>query len=245
LATGDAESLSALRESGKLLDEALRLDPSLEPALTNRAIFLTIEVELDPQADYALLMRRADELSSRAVAIDNDDAFAWMTRAVVLGYQGRVEQALAAIELTRRLDPTRQRPIAWHAWLKLVAGEPERSLAVLDEERAVFPEETAFEFRIACWANLNLGRFDNAIALCEKSAGMDTWFFDHVLLVAAYANKSDATKAATAKLDLEKRVPGYTINTLKSKGYSRQPAYAQQAETYLYSGLRKAGIPEI
>jgi class 3 adenylate cyclase/TolB-like protein len=238
-----AGTLNSTREAGKLLDEALRLEPTLLPALTNRALTLVNETELDPRADYARLTQQADDLSSRAVSIDNDDAFAWMTRGIVLGYEGRVDQALAANALAQRLDPTRQRPTAWHAWLKLISGEPNKALATLAEARAVFPDESALELRIACWANLNLGRYDSAIALCEKAAGMDTWYFDHVLLAAAYANKSEATKAA-AKAELDKRLPGYTISILKSKGYSSQPNYGQQAETHLYPGLRKAGIPE-
>jgi hypothetical protein len=96
----------------------------------------------------------------------------------------------------------------------------------------------------ACWANLNLGQYDSAIALGERAAGVDTWYFNHLLLAAAYANKGDAAKAAMAKADFEKRVPGYTISILKSKGYSSHPNYVQQAEAHLYPGLRKAGIPE-
>jgi tetratricopeptide (TPR) repeat protein len=237
-------TLDATRDAGKLLDAALRLEPTLQPALTNRALVLTVETELDPRADYARLMQQADNLSSRAVSIDNDDAYAWMIRSIVLGYEGRVEQALAANAVAQRLDPTRQRPTAWHAWLQLISGEPEKALATLQEARAIFPDETELELRVACWANLNLGQYDRAIALCERAAGVDTWYFDHLLLAAAYANKGDAARAAAAKTELDRLLPSFTIGILKSKGYSKQPSYVRQAETHLYPGLRKAGVPE-
>jgi hypothetical protein len=241
---GGGGTLNAIRDAGKLLDEALRLEPTLVPALTNRALVLLIETELDPRADYARLMQQADDLSGRAVSIDNDDAFAWMTRGKVLGYEGRIDQGLAAIALAQRLDPTRQYPMAHSAWLQLISGEPKKALATLEEARAVFPNETDLELRVACWANLNLGEYDSATALGEKAAGVDNWYFDHLLLAAAYANKGDASKTAMAKAEIDKRVPGYTVSILKSKGYSSHPNYVQQAKAHLYPGLRKAGIPE-
>ena len=233
-----------MHEAGKLLDEALKLEPRLVPALTNRALNIVIETELDPRGDYIGLMRRADELSGRAVAIDNDDAYAWMARSLVLGFEGQLEQAVTANELARRLDPTRKMPMVWDAWFQVVAGQPERALSTLDEARADFPEETDLERLVACWANLNLGRYDRAIALCEKAATTDNSHFTYMLLATAYADGGDRAKAATARTELLKRVPGYSINALRSKGYSSHPRYAAQAEQHIYPGLRAAGVPE-
>ena len=51
-------------------------------------------------------------------------------------------------------------------------------------------------------------------------------------------------KAAAAKTEVLRHVPGYTIAMLKSRGYSLNPDYMELAEKHWYSGLRKAGIPE-
>ena len=234
----------ATRDAGKLLDKAIALEPRLVPALTNRALNLVYETEIDPRVDYARLLRQADDLSSRAVAIDSDDAYAWMTRAVVLGFGGQIEQALAAIALARRLDPTRKTPVVWHAWIMLIAGEPDKSLALLDEARAVLPDEMALELRTACWANLDLGRYGEAAALCAKATAMDADYLSYALLAAAYANAGEPAKAAAAVTELRRLMPDFSVAVLSTKGYSTQSRYAEQAEAHLYAGLRKAGIPD-
>ena len=61
---------------------------------------------------------------------------------------------------------------------------------------------------------------------------------------AAYAQNGDAAKTAAAKAEVLRRVPGYTIATLKSRGFSLNPDYIRLAEEHWYSGLRKAGFPE-
>ena len=239
-----AATLKATREAGKLLEDALKLEPNLVPALTNRALNLISESDLDPRANTVTLQRRADELSERAVALDPDDAFAWIARAGVLGYEGRIEAALGAGKRARELDPTRKGAMVTDAWLRLLAGRPHEALSLLDEADKAFPGQSELEVRFACWANLNLGHYDEAIALCEKAAGMDAWYFDYVLLAAAYANKGDLAKAAAAKVELEQRIPGYSIGFLEAQGYSQHPDYARQAATHLYPGLRNAGVPQ-
>jgi TolB-like protein len=237
-------TLKATRESGKLMDEALKLEPNLQPALINRAINLATESDLDPRADTAALLRRADELSERAVARDPDDSFAWIGRAVVLGFDGRIEAGLGASKRARELDPTRKGAMTTDARMRLLAGRSQEALSLLGDANKTFPGESETEVRIACWANLQLGRYEDAISLCERAAGMDGYYFDYVLLAAAYGNKGDLAKASIAKVELERRVPGYSIAILQAKKYSRHPDYARQAEAHLYPGLRKAGVPE-
>jgi hypothetical protein len=117
-------------------------------------------------------------------------------------------------------------------------------LALLQEARQAFSGGDALEIRLACFANLQLGRYDEAVALCERSAALDTWYWDQVLLAAAYANKGELQKAAAARAQLDKLLPGYSIAVSKSRRYSTEPAFLQQAEQHLHAGLRKAGVPE-
>jgi hypothetical protein len=66
----------------------------------------------------------------------------------------------------------------------------------------------------------------------------------HELLVAAYANQGDRAKANAAKAELLDLVPGFTISQARGYREPSHPEYAKLAEKYLYTGLRKAGIPE-
>lgn len=53
------------REALKLVDEALRSDPDLVPALTSRAQFINWEGDVDPNQDRDRIAREQDELTSR------------------------------------------------------------------------------------------------------------------------------------------------------------------------------------
>jgi TolB-like protein len=237
-------TLQGARTFGKSLDEALRVGPNNALALNARFSALFFELELDTQADRDGIVRRMSELTTRAVNIDYNDAVAWSNRALVFAFEGRMAQALAASDRARELDPSRRYVITWRAWLKILQGRPEEALALLQEARQVFSGGDALETRLACMANLHLGRYDEAIALCERSAALDTWYWDHALLAAAYANKGEQQKAAAAEARVDKLLPGFSIGLMKSRRYSTEPAFLQQAEQHLYAGLRRAGVPD-
>jgi hypothetical protein len=66
----------------------------------------------------------------------------------------------------------------------------------------------------------------------------------HCYVVAAYAQKGQTKEAASERATLEAFVPGFSIADFNATRLSDDPMYAQQTETHLYAGLRKAGIPE-
>ena len=89
-----------------------------------------------------------------------------------------------------------------------------------------------------------LGHTDEAIATCEKAAGLARHFLVQLYLVAAYANKGDMAKAAAAKVQVLKMAPDYTIARMRVSRLSDVRENLKLEEANLYPGLRKAGIPE-
>lgn len=239
-----AHNAPSAQEAAKLIDEALQREPNLVPALNERAGYLWVELERDPRADRDRIVRTMDELSGRAVGIDYDHAQAWSTRAIALAFNGRLAQALAANERAWRLDPNVKDTIVLRAWLMILGGRPDEALALLDDARTLFPGEGALQVRLACIAYVHLGRYDDAIAQCERSAGISRWWADHSLLAAAYAQKGESEKAAAARAEMDRLVPGLTIAALRSRRYSEESGYLERAERHVYAGLRKAGVPE-
>jgi hypothetical protein len=118
-------------------------------------------------------------------------------------------------------------------------------LALIEQSIAADPPGGWFEMRIGCEANLLLGQYEQAIAWCEKAKGLQSgdWWVD-LFLAAAYAHHGEMVKAEAAKADVLRSVPGYSINRLKTNGYSLNPDFIRLAEEHFYSGLRKAGLPE-
>lgn len=99
--------------------------------------------------------------------------------------------------------------------------------------------------RMICLSNLLLGRYNDAVRACERTAARGNWWADHVLLVAVYSQLGDSTKAAVAKTELLKRQPGFTLDKHKAADPAwKNPGYGLRAEAHLYAGLRKAGLAD-
>jgi tetratricopeptide (TPR) repeat protein len=95
-----------------------------------------------------------------------------------------------------------------------------------------------------CAAYQALGRYDEAIADCERSVSLADYWDKHAYLAAGYAQKGETDKAEAEKAILLKQQPGLTVADLKAMRRSNDSAYLQQTETHFYAGLRKAGIPD-
>ncbi len=237
-------SLAGTIEALKLVDEALRLDPNLVPALTSRATLINFEADVDPNQDRDRIGREQDELTARAVNLDPSDPSAWGWRAVALEYLGRWDAALEASDKAIKLEPYNSSYYLRRAWVMNMMGRPAESLALVDRALALDPANVGGAMRMACEAHLLAGQAAEAIATCEKAASLDNDWMNNLFLAAAYANHGDMAKAAAAKADALRTVPGYTIAQLRAKRYSDHPEYLKLADKYWYEGLRKSGIPE-
>ena len=129
-------------------------------------------------------------------------------------------------------------------------GRLEEALAAVEQTLTLKPPagHTDWLFLCRCRASLGLGRYDDAIAACEKSTSSgDSWpgsLSPHIFLVAAYALRGNDDRAHAEKTKLLTQRPGFSIAGFKAARISNVPAYMQQIEAHLYAGLRKAGIAE-
>jgi len=229
----------------KLYEEALHRDQDCVPALLG-LLWLTEQQSIEnPGPDQQELVKRMDDLSKRALALDRDDPRVWSWRTDALLAKGQWDGAFEANAAALKIDPYNNRIVFDQALLLLLTGRPEEALPVLDRANALDPRDNPGTIlQLQCSANLNLGRYDAAIAACERGLGLDDDWFKYVLLLGACAQKGDMAKVEAVKRELLKRQPEITIARLKAPRLWANPAYQQQREAHLYAGLRKAGIPE-
>jgi adenylate cyclase len=230
----------------KLLEEALHRDQGCVPALLG-LVWLTEQQMLEhPGHDQEELVQQMDDLTKRAVALDRDDPRVWRWRSDALLAKGQWDGALEANATALRIDPYNDRIVGDQGFLLLVTGRPEEALPVLDRAIALDPrsDEVGRFLEQKCSANLNLGRYEAAIAFCERSLALEDWWMTYVVLLGAYGQKEDKVRVEAVKRELLKRQPEITIARLKAPQLWGNPAYQQQREAHLYAGLRKAGIPE-
>jgi tetratricopeptide (TPR) repeat protein len=240
----DGQTLPKTLEAQKLYDAALRLDPNFVYALLLQAANWDLLNDVDPNSDHDRMVREMDELTRRAINLDPTNPYAWSNRAGALANAGRWSAALEANERRISLDPFSPAPYEYKAWLMTMTGQPAQALPLVDRAMSIDPESVGWAMRFACEADLLLGRFDDAVAACEKAGGTNSDWFIASYLAAAYANRGELDKARVAKDAILRTVPGYSIAQVRAKHYSDVPEYVKMAETNWYTGLRKAGIPE-
>jgi tetratricopeptide (TPR) repeat protein len=185
-----------------------------------------------------------DRLSARAVQLDPSDPTAWDTRSYALAWQQRWPEAMAASDKAIELLPYRPGLVSSRAVLDLLTGRQPEAEARLLHAVAMNPPGSSMEFRHLCFVRLMMGRYAEALPDCEKSAALDQWFEDQMLLTALYALRGDRPKTEIAKAQLLKAMPGLTIADSYWSLLSTDPTYRQQLEQHAHKGLRLAGIPE-
>jgi TolB-like protein len=239
-------TLNGAREALKLYDKSLQLDAKSTCALISRTYINSALLELEPHADRDRLVREMDDFSLRAVATDRNDPNTWTARAHALARQYRWNEALEAMDEALRIDPYRSWVYTDRALFKIWMGRPQEALAELDKSVALDAREAveADTMRIGCRAHLALGHYEDAIKLCERASALDDLYQPYLYLTAAYAQTGKMAKASTAKVQLLRLQPGYTIERYRKLRVSDVPEFWQQTEVHMFAGLRKAGVPE-
>jgi len=234
-------------EARKWFDQALRLDADSVPALLGSVRALSYVLDFNPHADRDRVVQEMDALSFRAVSIDPDSPSAWAWREESLERQWRWDAALEANAKAQKLDPFNGEPLNRRAGIMIYTGQPLKALALVDQQLALDPEvkeSLGWAALQRCRAYMALGRYDEAIASCEKDVALDNWWLPHAYLLAGYAHKGDAAKTAADKTAPLKLRPEFSIADFEAQRFSVHAAFLQQTETHLYAGLRKAGIPQ-
>jgi adenylate cyclase len=245
----DARRLEGAQPAREFFKKALELDPRLIGAMLNIGFTYETDLDLDPRVDAKRILKDIDELSLRAIATDRTDTRAWVLRTMAFYYNNRLEEALEAIAELQRIEPNHVAARGWRGVVLIALGRQEEALAELDQGIALDPSgrDIAFLLRQKCKAYSFLGQYEKAIAACEKSATDQQFYYPFIYLTADYAQLGEMDKAASAKTQLLKLYPGFTIARQRSPyapGSSRNPVWVHQDETYVIPGLRKVGIPE-
>jgi tetratricopeptide (TPR) repeat protein len=215
------------------------------PVLCAVVASLDVRITHDVDADRDALVRRMDELTARAVRLNDVLPVTWFFRSVALLYAGQWQASLEACAKSIALEPHSAGLVTHRAWLTVLCGRPEDALPIIEEAIALDPQRGQAQMQVLCDARLLMGRYEDAIEAGEKAIGLGAVddMETSLALAAAYANVGNAEKAASACNSALRLEPRYTI-AIHGARRSRHPRYVQLLEKHLYPGLRKAGLPE-
>jgi adenylate cyclase len=237
--------------AASLCDRALQIDPRNVLALGQSAWFIILPVILGQSDDPIAATRRADELASRALAIDPNFDGAHLAKAWVLVAQNRQEGSIVEAERSLALNPSNV-----DAYLVLgVANNflcrPERAFEAIDKAIRLSPRDPALGgfYEVKGEAYFIMGQDDSAIELIRRSAAtlQSVDPYARLMLASAFAlsgRQAEAGEAIKAYL-ADSRAKSRTISQFQTQ----QLAMADNPKWLAYNkrfaeGLRKAGLPE-
>jgi tetratricopeptide (TPR) repeat protein len=236
-----------------LCEQALAIDPNNVRALLNLgAKFQTLAqagVSSNPKGDLA----RADELVSKAIALDPDWTWPHSIKGNILRFGGRNEEAVVEDERALALDPSNVMAASQLGFDYVSLGEFDKGLEYFDKAIRTSPYDPAAAhfYGGKAWADFALKRYDKSIEQARQAIAINPTGgvqYIHSVLVAALAltgHDAEAREALQRYLALPSTGPLKTIAAFKAY-YAAQgggPARVEANER-VYDGLRKAGMPE-
>lgn len=229
----------------RLYEQVLAESPRSQLALQG-LFYMNLGEFYRPKSDRERLIKDMDRLSLLAVEADRRDIRAWRARAVAMSLQWRWDEAFGANAEALRIDPFHNSALAERAFLFILSGRAEEALPLLERAMALDPQSPAMPnfLHFKCWANLHLGRFDEAVEACEKGAALGGAWMLHVRAAAAYARKGDLARGRAALAEARKRAPALSIAYLSSWKASDNPVFIRQREENVFNALRALGLPE-
>jgi adenylate cyclase len=238
-----------------LCEQALTIDPNNVRAVTSLGwkFFQLAQtgVSKDPKGD----LERADELVSKALALDPNWTEPHDLKGDILGFQARSgweSEAVAEHERALALDPSNEDAARDLGWDYARFGESDKSLEYFDKAIRESPHDPSLThvYGGKAWANFGLKNYDQAIDWARQAIAINPNYvqYIHTILVAALAlagRDAEAREALKRYLALPSTGPLKTIAAFKAYVSAQGGGPARvEANERTYEGLRKAGMPE-
>jgi Tfp pilus assembly protein PilF len=234
------------RESRRMLEAAVRMDPSCAMAWATLAQSHTMDLATRNTGDWEGSIAACESAAVRALELDPNHGSANFALATARAYQGRLEDALASIERQMAANPNLAIAHQWRGIVLILMGRPAQAVVPLEKAIELSPRDRRLStlVRNLALAYLHMGQDAEGLVLAERSVLIPPpWPRSYETLAAAYAVNGLMEDARAAVAVLLQKWPGYSITQHKAEMMSNRPAFLAQRERLL-EGLREAGLPE-
>ena len=239
--------------AASLCDRALQIDPRNVRALGVSAFLIIFPVIIAQSDDPITATRRADELVSRALAIDPNDDFAHLNKAWVLMAQNRHEEAIVEAERSLALNPSNVEAYSAIGVANNFLCRPDRVMEAIDKAIRLSPRDPSLWgfYEIKGEGYFVMRQDDRAIEWTQRSVAMvpigDRDPYAMLMLASAFALSGQQAEAGEAiKVYLaSNRAKSRTISQFQTQqlAMADNPRWLAYNERFA-EGLRKAGLPE-
>jgi adenylate cyclase len=237
--------------AASLCDRALQIDPRNVPALSQLAWFIIFPVVIAQSDDPIAATRRADELISRALAVDPNYDAAHVTKAWVLMAQNRHEEAIVEAERSLALNPSNVDAYVAIGVANNFLCRPDRVMEAIDKAIRLSPRDPGLGgfYEVKGEAYFVMRQDANTIEWIRRSAALQSSVdpYARLMLASAFAlsgQQAEAGEAVKAYL-ADSRTKSKTISQFQTQqlAMADNPRWLAYNERFA-EGLRKAGLPE-
>jgi len=232
----------------RICKQALEADPNNITALSMSSMWLTTAILLGRSTDPRADLKRADELASRAIAVDANHPLGHHARGHVLRVERRFNDAIAEFERTLALDPNAGEAYGALGFTYSEIGQYEKAIEFFDRALRLSPQTQ----ELTLWylgkgdAYFGLQQYDQAIEWARRTITINPNISHPLgLLAAALAltgNEAEARDAEQRRAALSK-----VKNVAMLKAFAPPPSADPRVRATFdraIEGLRKAGMPE-
>jgi TolB-like protein/DNA-binding winged helix-turn-helix (wHTH) protein/Tfp pilus assembly protein PilF len=231
-----------------LCERALQIDPDNVRALSILAERFATRVIMKQSIDREADTRRADELASRALAVDPNSYHAHQAKARALLAHRRIEEAIVEARRSLSLNPGFIPAYRNLCVAAMYLGRPEEMIEYADKAMRLSPLDPylALFHLFRATGCFMLQRDEDAIVSLQHAVANSPEFSTAIAWLAAVLALTDRDAEARDALKryfLIRSTKTKTIAQWKSLAYSENPVYLAARERW-YEGLRRAGMPE-
>jgi adenylate cyclase len=230
-------------------ERALALDPTSAEAQSFLAIALVGRVLDFASNSEDADLKRADELTTKAVMASPRSAQAHFAKGDVWRARRQCKEAIPEYEAALALDRNFASASASIGRCQIYIGQIEAGIAAEERAFRLSPRggyDATFYFRIG-EGHLLLAQIDKAIVWLEKARdGNSAFSYIPAYLAAAYALKGETARAVAELAEARRLCQSCykSIAHMRARSRYETSDVRARAEATLYAGLRKAGVPE-
>jgi eukaryotic-like serine/threonine-protein kinase len=182
-------------------EKAVQLDESSAEAHTSLAVFKLF---------YGFDWEGCEREFKRAIALNPNYSFAHDQFSMALAFQGRFPEAIAESARAIELDPLSPQ-ILIDATMPFLFQRKLTEAKALSRKAAELDSAFFFPVMVNGWANLEVGRYGDAIPFLEKAKTMEAPPFVSAFLAYAYGAAGDRARAMTELASLRKMSADGTV----------------------------------
>lgn len=229
------------REAGRLLREALAIDPRYTGAMIQHAMVHWWEARSDITADKDQCLRLAEQQARNAIAIDPEIGSAYMVLGGIAFMRDQHEEAVRLCRKAVELAPSDSWASAFLGLICIYAGEYEQALAALKSAMRLSPHyPTWYTYQLAL---ASLWKGDLASSQTEAEAYLaqepdDP--FAYMMLATVHSFRDQPDEAARLVGQLREKFPEFGLSVV---ALSQRYKDRERLERVL-GVLRRAGLPD-